>query len=243
MWHKLTYALVLTGLLAAAPAAKAGLEEGIAAANAGQFDVALKEFRYLADMGFAPGIYELAKMHEGGYGVPRNPRKAAELMQQAVKLGSADAMFSLAVMYDQGLGVKLDKQKAVDLFNAAARKNMPAAQFNLGVMHANGDGVTQDYNEAKFWYERAAANNYTLAMFNLALLYYQGLGGEKNIQRSYIWNTLAEYNGYRPAATSRRLDEKSMSRSQREDAQEIADSIYHKIQAGTYIAGSQITED
>ncbi|OCQ22090.1 protein prenylyltransferase domain-containing protein [Pseudoalteromonas luteoviolacea] len=242
MWQKITRTFVLTGLITCSAPSFATLEEGIAAANMGKFDVALKEFRYLVDMGYAPGMYELAKMYDGGYGVPKDPRKAAELLRRAVKLGSSDAMFALAVMYEEGRGVKLDKQKAVDLFSQAAKKNLPAAQYNLGVMHANGDGVTQDYLQARFWYERAAANNYTLAMYNLALLYYQGLGVQKNIERSYIWNTLAEFNGYQPATESRQLDEQSMSRSQIERGQKIANDIYHKIQSGTYIAGSGFME-
>ncbi|KZN61098.1 protein prenylyltransferase domain-containing protein [Pseudoalteromonas luteoviolacea CPMOR-1] len=240
--RKLTQTLLFSGLILSSTPTLAGLEEGIAAANQGQFDIAIKEFQYLVDMGFAPGMYELAKMYDGGYGVPKNPRKAAELLQRAVKLGSADAMFALAVLYQDGRGVKLDKQKAVDLFTQAAKKGLPAAQFNLGVMNANGDGVVQDYVKARFWYERAAANNYTLAMYNLALLYYQGLGVQKNVERSYIWNLLAEFNGYAQAAESRQLDEQSLSRSQLERGQRIANEIYHKIQANTYIAGSGFAE-
>ena len=149
-------ALILAGVLLASPFAHATLEDGIRAANEGEFAVALKEFQYLADKGFAPGIYELAKLYEGGYGVTRDYRKAAALYQQGVKKNHADSMFALAVLYDEGKGVKLDHQMAVTLFEKAAKKNLPAAQFNLGVMYANGVGVTRDYEAARNWYEKAA---------------------------------------------------------------------------------------
>ncbi|MBE0371048.1 MULTISPECIES: tetratricopeptide repeat protein [Pseudoalteromonas] len=234
MWHAKIKSVMFVALFSWTHTSIAGLEEGIEAANSGQFDIALKEFRYLTDMNYAPGIYELAKMYQGGFGVNKDLRKAASLFNDAIELGSADAMFALAVMYDDGKGVKQDKHKAITLFTQAANKNLSAAQFNLGVMYANGDGVVQSYYTAMDWYERAASNNYTLAQFNLALLYYQGLGTDKNIERSYIWNLIAEYNGSRDASKSRDLDEQQMSPSQIEKATEIADDIYQRIQQGTY---------
>ncbi|KJY94501.1 tetratricopeptide repeat protein [Pseudoalteromonas ruthenica] len=227
-------ALTLSSALALAPAAHAGLEEGIAAANVGDFETALSEFQYLADMGYAPGIYQLAQMYESGHGVAKNQRKAAQLYQQAVDKDYADAMFSLAVMYQEGRGVKLDLQRAVSLFKGAAEKGLAAAQFNLGVMYTNGEGVIKDYQSAIDWYRKAAAQNYTLAQFNLALMYYEGLGVAKSIEKSYIWNTIAEYNGNDDASTSRKLDEKKLQPEEIERAKQKADDIYEKILAGRY---------
>ena len=227
-------AMFFAGIILATPYAYAGLEEGKIAANAGQFEEALKEFNYLADKGYAPGIYELGKLYEGGHGVTRDYYKAADLYQQAVKKNHVDSMFALAVLYDEGNGVKLDKQMAISLFEKAANKNLPAAQYNLGVMYANGDGVSQDYKTARSWYEKAAANNYTLAQFNLALMYFEGLGVPKNLEMSYVWNTIAEYNGNMQASHSRKLDERSMLPKEVAEAKEKADAIYNKILAGTY---------
>jgi TPR repeat protein len=203
-------AMFFAGIILATPYAYAGLEEGIIAANAGQFEEALKEFNYLADKGYAPGIYELGKLYEGGHGVTRDYYKAAELYQQAVKKNHVDSMFALAVLYDEGNGVKLDKQMAISLFEKAANKNLPAA------------------------HEKAAANNYTLAQFNLALMYFEGLGMPKNLEMSYVWNTIAEYNGNMQASHSRKLDERTMLPKEVAEAKEKADAIYNKILAGTY---------
>lgn len=239
MWPKNIKVLVFLSAVFCSFTSSAGLEEGIKAANEGRFEEALKEFQYLADMGYAPGIYELAKMYQGGFGVIKNERKAAELMQKAVDLNLADAMFDLAVMYKEGLGVKQDLQTAVTLFTKAAHKNLPAAQFNLGVMYTNGEGVIKDYLEAMDWYERAAANNYTLAQYNMALMYFQGLGVEESVEKSYIWNRIAEYNGNENAKKSRQLDEQKMSPSEIEAAITKADAIYERIMKGLYIAESR----
>lgn len=239
MWPKKVKAMVFFGAMVCSFSSTAGLEEGIRAANEGRFEEALKEFQYLADMGYAPGIYELAKMYQGGFGVTKNERKAAELMQKAVDLNLADAMFDLAVMYKEGKGVKQDLQTAVLLFTKAAQKNLPAAQFNLGVMYTNGEGVVKDYYQAMDWYEKAAANNYTLAQFNMALMYFQGLGVEESVEMSYVWNRIAEYNGNENAKKSRQLDEQKMSASEIEAAIEKADAIYERIMAGHYVGESR----
>jgi len=240
MWQPKLKVLLMIGALSVSCFSHAGLEEGIKAANEGQFEEALKEFNYLADKGFAPGIYELGQLYENGHGVTRNYRKAADLYQQAVKKSHVDSMFALAVLYDEGKGVKLDKQMAVSLFKQAAEKNLPAAQFNLGVMYSNGDGVKLDYKEALKWYEKAAGNNYSLAQFNIALMYYEGLGVEKNIEKSYIWNSVAEFNGNLNASHSRKLDERKMLPAQITDAKEKANELYERIQAGLYAGEGRI---
>ncbi len=234
MWQPKIRSLIFASLAALSSSAFAGLEEGIDAANMGDFETALKEFNYLADMGYGPGIYQLGKMYEGGFGVPKDYRKAAELYQKAIDKNTVDAMFSLAVLYQYGRGVKLDKQMAVTLFSKAAEKGLPAAQFNLGVMYTNGEGVLRDYYTAVDWYQKAAAQNFTLAQFNLALMYFEGLGVQKSIEKSFIWNTIAEYNGNKSASQSRKLDEQKMSPAEIDAAKAKADAIYEKIQAGTY---------
>ncbi len=58
--------LLLSSVLLLSPFANASLEDAQLAANEGRFEEALQEFNYLADRGYAPAIYELAKMYEGG---------------------------------------------------------------------------------------------------------------------------------------------------------------------------------
>ena len=81
---------------------KADLQKGIDAANEGNFETALFHFNYLVENNYGPAMYHLGQMHEFGYGLQRNPKKAAELYQKGVKLGEEDAMFALAILYQDG---------------------------------------------------------------------------------------------------------------------------------------------
>ena len=109
-------------MLLLSPFANASLEDAQLAANEGRFEEALQEFNYLADRGYAPAIYELAKMYEGGFGVQRDYRKAAELYQKAVKQVHADSMFALGVLYQEGKGKTRQRESNITLRNGSAKK-------------------------------------------------------------------------------------------------------------------------
>ncbi len=239
-FHTFSVFLLLCSLGLFSPTSKADLQRGIDAANVGDFEVAVREFKYLAENNYAPGQYHLAELYERGLGVPKNVYRAAELYKKAAEQDYVDAMFSLAVMYQEGIGVKQDLSTAVSWFTKAAEKGLAAAQFNLGVMYSNGIGVVQDYITAMDWYMKAAAQNYTLAQFNMALMYFHGHGTAKSLEKSYIWNTIAEYNGNDDASKSRKLDERNMSPSQIKAAKEKADEIYSRILAGKYYGDNRI---
>jgi len=124
--------LLLASTLILSPLANASLEDAQLAANEGRFEEALHEFNYLADRGYAPAMYELAKMYEGGFGVQRDYRKAAELYEKAVKKVHADSMFALGVLYQEGKGVKLDKEKAISFpENSLVKLPCSSAPINL----------------------------------------------------------------------------------------------------------------
>ena len=72
--------VVLIGL--AAPA-RAGLDEGFAAAKRGDFATALREWRPLAEQGNAAAQYNLGLMHNNGHGVPQDYAQAARWYRTA----------------------------------------------------------------------------------------------------------------------------------------------------------------
>lgn len=231
---KYTFKSLIISLFFITFLAKADLQQGIDAANEGDFETALFHFNYLVQNNYGPAMYHLGQMHEFGYGIPRDPKKASEIYEKGAKLGEADAMFALATLYEDGKGVKKDLQKAASLYEQSAKKGLAPAQFNLGVMYANGTGVIQDFFQAKEWYTKAAAQNYAAAQFNLALLYFEGQGVDKSLEMSFIWNSIAEFNGHKDASHSRKLDERKMSPSQVEEATEKANVLYQKILTGKY---------
>ena len=216
-----------------APAQANDLDNGIYELNRGEFNAAIEQFRPLLSEGYAPAQYQMAIMHQRGYGVPKDGMKALELFQLAAAQNYPDAQFELSLIYTEGKLVKKDLKKAFELTQKAANKDLASAQFNLAVMYANGAGVKQDDFKASRWYKVAANQNYVLAQYNLALLYSEGKGVEKSIEMSYVWNTIASWNGYPNAETSRILDERAMhkgaSYNKIEVSIEKATKIYQNI--------------
>ncbi|GAA0822709.1 hypothetical protein GCM10009111_31440 [Colwellia asteriadis] len=207
----------------------ADLDAGIYELNRGEFKAAIAEFTPLVEEGYSPAQYQMAMMYKNGYGMPKDIAKAIELLTLSAEQHYPDAQFELALFYTEGKFVKKDLKKAFELTSKAAYKGLASAQFNLAVMYATGEGVKQDDFAASRWYKSAADQNYALAQYNLALLYSEGKGIEKSIEQSYIWNTIASWNGYPDAETSRKIDERALSKLKIERGREKANEIYQKI--------------
>jgi len=205
------------------------MELGIFELNRGEFHAAIEQFRPLVAEGYAPAQYQMAMIYKHGYGVPKDPMKAIELLELAAKQNDSDAQFELALIYSEGKLVKKDLVKSYELTRQSATKGLASAQFNLAVMLSNGTGVAQDNYQAARWYKNAANQNYGLAQYNLALLYSEGKGIEKSTEMSLVWNTIATWNGYPDANASRILDERALSDVNKEAALNKANALYRKI--------------
>ena len=123
-------------------------DAGLKAAQAGDFQTALKEWKPLADQGHAGAQYNLGWMYDNGRGVPEDDAEAAGWYRLAADQGLAIAQNSLGMMYADGEGVPEDDAEAVRWFRLAADQGLADAQYNLGVMYANGEGVPEDDAEA-----------------------------------------------------------------------------------------------
>ena len=140
----------------------AGLDEGTAALQRGDYATALREWRPLAKQGYAIAQNDLGVMfsksvddlildgQQDDATVVKQYRKAAEQ-------GHADALNNLGVMYGEGQGVTQNYVEAVKWYRKAAEQGHALAQYNLGLMYDNGQGVPQDYAKAHMWYNLAAS--------------------------------------------------------------------------------------
>jgi len=133
-------------------------QAGRAAANAGDYATALREWTPLAEQGEAYAQALLGVMYANGQGVPQDDAKAAKWFRLAAAQGYADALFYLGVMYDNGQGVPQDDAEAVKWYRLAAAQGDADAQYNLGVMYAKGQGVPQDFIAAHMWFNISGAN-------------------------------------------------------------------------------------
>ena len=128
------------------------LEDGLAAAQRGDYATALRLWRPLADRGNASAQHNLGVMYSNGHGVPQDYIEAVKWYRKAAEQGFADAQFNLGNIYLNGRGVPQDYAEAVKWYRLAADQGNADAQINLGLMYANGQGVPQNFVRAHMWF-------------------------------------------------------------------------------------------
>ena len=111
-------------------------DAGLKAAQAGDFQTALKEWKPLADQGHAYAQYNLGLMYANGYGVPEDDAEAVRWYRLAADQGHAGAQYNLGVMYASGRGVVEDDAEAARWYRLAADQGHAYAQNSLGAMYA-----------------------------------------------------------------------------------------------------------
>ena len=82
---------VVVALLFSAGSAWADFDDGLAAAQRGDFATALQEWRPLAEQGDAHAQFNLGIMYDNGWGVPENDAEAVKWWRKAAEQGYADA--------------------------------------------------------------------------------------------------------------------------------------------------------
>ncbi len=118
--------------------AHAGFDEGVSAANSGDFRKAFEEWLPLAEQGDANAQFNLGLMYKNGQGVPQDYKKAVVWFRQAAGQGNASAQFGLGTMYYIGQGVPQDYKEAVVWYRQAAEQGNAKAQNILGAMYEYG---------------------------------------------------------------------------------------------------------
>ncbi len=138
--------------------AHAGFDEGLSAANSGDFRKAFEEWLPLAEQGDALAQLILGVMYGNGQGVPQDYKEAVVWFRQAAEQDDAKAQFGLGFMYANGQGVPQDYKEAVVWYRKAAEQGNASAQNNLGAMYESGQGVPPLRVVAYALYNLSAAN-------------------------------------------------------------------------------------
>ena len=142
----------------------AGIADGFAAYEIGDYATALKEWRPIAEQGDVDIQILLGAMYEYGDGVDQDYTAAAKWYMLAAEQGQGLAQYQLGNLYKKGLGVTQDYKAAIKWYTLAAEQGHANAQYNLGILYANGFGVTQDYARAYMWWNIAALKGNTNAV-------------------------------------------------------------------------------
>jgi len=107
--------------------AEVAFQAGVDAYERGDYETALKEWRPLADQGYAGAQNELGAMYEEGKGVPQDYTEAVKWYRLAADQGVAPPQHNLGRMYATGRGVPQDYVQAHMWFSlSAARGNEDA---------------------------------------------------------------------------------------------------------------------
>ena len=152
---------VLAGLcvaLAVALPARADFEAGVAAARAGDYATALREWRPLAEAGRRDAQFNLGLAYENGFGVAADAAEAARWYRRAAEQEDRQAQAYLAEMYAQGVGVGRDDREALHWYRSAAGRGHAASQYNVGLFYATGRGIEPSDVQAVAWLTVAHEN-------------------------------------------------------------------------------------
>lgn len=202
---------------------KAGLKEGLAAYEKGDYPVALKEFTPLAEKGDAKAQNKLGRMYGLGQGVTKDPRASAEWFLKAAEQGIPEAQGILGYLYLIGEGAPQNNGKAFDWMSKAANQGDVMAQYNLGVMYG-GKGVKEDPPKAAYWMRKAAEQGHKFALSNLALMYREGKGVAKDLTVAHMMYGLSGKAGNIDALKIQKEISAKMSSSQIRKSNKLAES-------------------
>jgi len=186
--------LVLTAGVTMQPA-RAGLDEAAEALAHGDWAIALRELRPLAEAGNPTAQYRLGSMYRRGEGVPVDYSTARGWFEKATAQELPDAELALGDLYARGQGVVKDLPTAAAWYRKAAQHGSAEAMNNLGAMAASGDGMETDPGEALTWFTSAANKGLSYAQYNLGLIYARGEGVPVDMQTAYMWFRLAANHG------------------------------------------------
>ena len=109
---------------------------GLAAAEAGDFATALREWTPLAEQGNASAQNNLGILYENGQGVSQDYAEAVKWYRLAAEQGNATAQSNLGVLYYNGQGVPQDYVTAHMWLNISAANGHTGAATNRDIAAA-----------------------------------------------------------------------------------------------------------
>ncbi len=118
---------------------------------------AVEDLRKVAQAGYAPAQFYLARLYENGDGgVKKDPVEARRWTERAAEGGERKAMHNLGIAYFSGSGGAKNSTMAAQWFRRAADLGLVDSQYNLAALYEQGLGVSKNNAEAYKWYLIAA---------------------------------------------------------------------------------------
>lgn len=142
----LRYPIVLAALLVAATPAAAGLDEGIAYYNQGDFFRALSELKPEAEDGNAIAQVYVAGIYQYGLVSAINYAEAYKWYDRAARQDNVDGQIGLGVLYSLGQGVEKNFVEAYKWLRIAANRLPQGSDRSriIGALDAIAESMTKD---------------------------------------------------------------------------------------------------
>ena len=131
---RLLIAALTALMMFATPVVAGAYEDGLAAANAGDFQKAFRLWKPLAEQGDARAQSNLGLMYDLGKGVPEDDAKALYWYRKVAEQGIAQAQNNLGAKYGKGEGVPEDDVQAYAWYSIAAAQGREIAKTNKGIL-------------------------------------------------------------------------------------------------------------
>jgi TPR repeat protein len=203
---KLPASLLAAAVLAlgVAGAARADpLEDGVAAADRGDFPKAIGFWKPLAEAGNEFAQFDMGVLYWNGQGVAKDDAEGFRWFKLAADRGHREGQYVVGIAYEKGRGVGKDEAQAAVWFQRAGDRGHAGAEFALGLLYEEGRGVAQDSAQAAAWYRKAADRGHAKAQYNLGNLYAEGEGVPQDFQAAYLWFNLAASHFSKAEAAAR----------------------------------------
>ena len=163
----------------------AGYEQGLAAYNLSNFELAKAEFLVASALGDARAMYMLGLIHDPSFvGYNRDLADAMKWYRMAAEQGHARAQYKLGMMHRNGFDVATRVRS--DAFGVEARAT-PSQRLGIA------------YVEALKWLTRASEQGLADAQYNLGLMYASGTGIPADFVSAYLWWAVAVQYGSQEA--------------------------------------------
>ena len=161
-------------------------------------------------------LFNLAGQYlEGTSGRDANPKKAAELYEQAAAMGHLGAQTHLGLLLAEADGP--DLTASARWLQSAAKAGDVLGQKSLAFAYANGQGVQQNLTRSAKWMARAAEQDDLEAAYVLGTMYLHGQGVKVSRPQAERWLRQSAEAGYAEAQREMALFEKDKASNSPEE--------------------------
>jgi TPR repeat protein len=133
------------------------LRSGVTAYSKGNYKEAFHKYSIAKKKGNFYANSLLADLYNKGNGVPKNQKKALELLEDVENVDGI-AAYKLSFYYVN----KKDYEEAMELLIFAGNNNVKKAQYELSKIYRDGTIAKDDPAKSKFWYEKYEDKNNSL---------------------------------------------------------------------------------